>query len=69
VFLKEQALAQKKVDSADKAENFVKTAPASWIEETIASKYINEEYGTIATLGQLESLVGEKLSSSVLGEK
>lgn len=69
VFLKEQALAQKKVDSADKAENFVKTAPASWIEETIASKYINEKYGTIATLGQIESLVGEKLSSSVLGEK
>lgn len=73
-YLVEQALSQGKVDSTaadakERAESFVKTAPASWVEETVAYKYIDAKYKEIATLKEIETLVGEKLSSSVLKEK
>ncbi len=73
-YLVEQALAQGKVDNTaadaqERAVNFVKTAPASWVEETVAYKYIDAKYKEIATLKEIETLVGEKLSSSVLKEK
>ena len=73
-YLVEQALVQGKVDNTvadaqERAESFVKTAPASWVEETVAYKYINAKYKEIATLKEIETLVGEKLSSSVLKEK
>jgi len=67
-----QAIEQGKVDATAsdaqaRAEAFVKTAPISWIEETIALKFINDNYSKIATIEQIETLVGEKLAGVVLG--
>ena len=70
-YLIEQALAQGKVDrtaenAAENAAKYIKTAPITWIEETMAAKYINAE---ITTLEELEVLVGETLAGTLLKDK
>jgi hypothetical protein len=67
-YLIDQALEQGKVDKDDanareNAAKFVKSAAMDWVEETIAAKYINNK---IATLGEIETLVGEKLAGTLL---
>ena len=69
-YLEEQALKQGKVDAsaadaAAKAEAFVKSAPISWVEETVALKFVTQKYGKITTHEELELLIGEKLAGTV----
>jgi len=61
-----QALEQGKATDREVAIKYIKTAPIEWIEETVAAQYIDNE---IATLEEIEVLIGEKLASTLLKDK
>jgi hypothetical protein len=66
-YLVEQLVEQGKAASTEVAENLVKTVAITWVEETVAKQYVDEKYSNIATLEEIETLVGTKLAGSVVG--
>jgi hypothetical protein len=65
-YLISEAISQNKVADPSKAETFVKSAPMDWVEETVAKKFTSEKYSKIATLEEIETLVGQKLSGTIV---
>ena len=58
---------QGRASDETKAAELVKSYDIVWVEETIAQQYIENRYGKIATLEEIDALVGQKISGNLVG--